>query len=76
MAFKLEGENAYNNNLQPKNSHGCGVGTLLPFNMKNVLADDLIRDTLQWYGKFTLKVKKSEGCIKVFPSKKMETFFL
>ena len=51
------------------------MGTLLPFNMKNVLPDDLIRDTLQWSGKFTLKVKKSEGCIKVFPSKKNGNIF-
>ena len=70
LTFKLESKNAYNNNLQPKNSLGYGVGALLPSNMKNVLQDDLIRDTLKWSEKFTLKVKKSEGYIKIFPSKK------
>ena len=49
---------------------------LLPSNMKNVLQDDLIRGTLKWSGKFTLKVKKSEGYIKIFPSKKQKHFFM
>ena len=52
------------------------MGTHLPSNMKNVLQDDLIRGTLKWSGKFTLKVKKSEGYIKIFPSKKQKHFFM
>ena len=43
------------------------MGTLLSSNMKNILQDDLIRDPLKWSGEFTLKIKKSEGYIKVFP---------